>query len=448
MLGALPDARVVGGAVRDGLLGYDVADIDLATRQPPEAVTRALQIAGIRVIPTGLDHGTVTALVGARGIEITTLRRDIETDGRHAVVAFTDDWRADAARRDFTINALSMAPDGSVFDYFDGLSDLRDHRVRFVGDPARRIAEDYLRVLRFFRFFARYGRERPDAVTLAALRDGVAGLGGLSVERVWSELKRILMTPDPIAAVALMAELGVLAAALPEGADPTALAALVASGAPVDPLLRLAALLTGDADVLADRLRLANDERARLSALRSGPVPRPPDDDDALRRMLADNDRTILIDRAWLAGGSQPDWERLRKRIAALPLPVFPWKDVTSWRWAWRPVRALAHCFGPRDIGGCNVAAPPIGRPASRNSPGRHRVFRAATTGRSGISADPKRVAPRYQAACGSRALSSRASITSRVTRTCAAPRSAARLASRLRNAASNARCSRTTRFR
>ncbi len=317
VLAALPDARVVGGAVRDGLLGYDVADIDLASVQQPEAVTRALQSAGIRVIPTGLDHGTVTALVGGRGIEITTLRRDIETDGRHAVVAFTDDWRADAARRDFTINALSMAPDGSVFDYFDGLRDLRDHRVRFVGDPARRIAEDYLRVLRFFRFFARYGRERPDAVTLAALRDGVAGLGGLSVERVWSELKRILMTSDPSAAVARMAELGVLAAVLPEGADPTALAALVASGAPADPIIRLAALLTGDADALADRLRLANDERARLSALRSGPMPRPSDDDDALRRLLADNDRTILIDRAWLAGGNHPDWKRLRKRIAA-----------------------------------------------------------------------------------------------------------------------------------
>lgn len=324
VLAALPDARVVGGAVRDALLGNDVADIDLATPQPPEAVTRALQGAGIRVIPTGLDHGTVTALVGGRGVEITTLRRDIETDGRHAVVAFTDEWRADAARRDFTINALSMAPDGAVFDYFDGLRDLCARRVRFVGDPARRIAEDYLRILRFFRFFARYGRERPDALTLAALRDGVAGLGGLSAERVWSELKRILVTPHPSVAVALMAELGVLEATLPEGADPAALAALVASGAPADPVLRLAALLTGDAPTVADRLRLANDERTRLLALRSEPVPRPSDDDDALRRMLADNDQAVLIDRAWLAGGSQPGWAELRNRIAAMPRPVFP----------------------------------------------------------------------------------------------------------------------------
>jgi poly(A) polymerase/tRNA nucleotidyltransferase (CCA-adding enzyme) len=340
VLAALPDARVVGGAVRDALLGNDVADLDLATPRQPGAVIRALQSARIRVIPTGLDHGTVTALVGGRGIEITTLRRDIETDGRHAVVAFTDDWRADAARRDFTINALSMSPDGSVFDYFDGLRDLHERRIRFVGDPRRRIVEDYLRILRFFRFFARYGRERPDEVTLAALREGVAGLGGLSVERVWSELKRILTTPDPSPAVTLMAELGVLSAVLPEGTEPAALAALVASGAPADPMLRLAALLTGDADGVADRLRLANDERARLSALRSGPVPSPSDDDDALRRMLADHDQAVLIDRTWLAGGNRPGWARLRERIAAMRPPVFPLEG--------RDVLALGLAPGPQ----------------------------------------------------------------------------------------------------
>ena len=162
-------------------------------------------------MPTGLDHGTVTAVAGGRGFEITTLRRDVETDGRHAVVAFTDDWRADAARRDFTINALSMTRDGAVFDYFGGIADLRAGRVRFVGDPATRIAEDYLRILRFFRFFARYATGPADPAALAAIRAGVPGLATLSVERVWSELARILSAPDPRTAVSLMAELGVLA---------------------------------------------------------------------------------------------------------------------------------------------------------------------------------------------------------------------------------------------
>lgn len=154
VLAALPEARIAGGAVRDTLAGRPVADIDLATPRPPDRVMAALNAAGIRTVPTGLAHGTVTAVAGGRGFEITTLRRDVETDGRHAVVAFTDDWRQDAARRDFTLNALSMTPDGAVYDYFGGIADLRAGVVRFVGDPAQRIAEDYLRILRFFRFLA------------------------------------------------------------------------------------------------------------------------------------------------------------------------------------------------------------------------------------------------------------------------------------------------------
>ena len=171
----------------------------------------------------------------------------MQTDGRHAVVAFTDDWQEDAARRDFTMNALSMTRDGAVFDYFGGIADLRAGVVRFVGDPATRIAEDYLRILRFFRFHARYAAGPPDAAAVAAIRAGVPGLARLSAERVWSELTRILAAPDPRGAVALMAELGVLAAVIPEGADPARLARVVATDAPPDPLLRLAALLTGDA---------------------------------------------------------------------------------------------------------------------------------------------------------------------------------------------------------
>ena len=323
---------MVGGTVRDGLLGRSVADIDLATPRPPDQVIRALSDAGIRTVPTGIAHGTVMAVVGGRGFEVTTLRRDVTTDGRHATVAFTDDWRVDAARRDFTINAMSMTADGAVFDYFDGIADLRAGVVRFVGEPAARIGEDYLRILRFFRFLARYGSGAPDGPALAAIRASVAGLVILSVERVWSELQRILSAPDPSAAIALMAELGVLAAILPEGADPRKLARLVAAGAPADPLLRLAALLTGDADLVGGRLRLSTSEREHLVALRGLPVPLPGADDDALRCLLADTDPEILIGRAWLAPVEAPQetpqeaasWSELRARLAAMERPEFP----------------------------------------------------------------------------------------------------------------------------
>ena len=340
VMAILPEARVVGGAVRDALAGRAVTEIDLATPRTPEQVTVALQEAGIRVVPTGIDHGTVTAVLGERSFEITTLRRDVETDGRHAVVAFTDDWRTDAARRDFTINAMSMARDGEVFDYFGGIADLRAGIVRFVGDPSIRIAEDHLRILRYFRFFARDPTGPTDPAALAAIRAGVSGLGALSAERVWSELSRILAVPDPRAAVALMTELGVLDAVMPEGADAARLARLVEAGAPADPLLRLSALLTGNASALTVRLRLAGWERDRLLTLRGGPVPRPDSDDAALRRLLADEDRRVLTDRTWLLGGNAPGWIELRQRLAALPRPVFPLEG--------RDVLALGEPEGPR----------------------------------------------------------------------------------------------------
>ncbi len=237
---------------------------------------------------------------------------------------WSGDWREDAARRDFTINAMSMARDGTVFDYFGGQEDLRAGRVRFVGDPATRIAEDYLRILRFFRFHARYGAGAPDPAALAAIATGVPGLARLSAERVWSELKRILAAPDPADAIALMAALGVLRAVLPEGADPAALRALTARAAPADPLLRLAGLLTGDAAAVADRLRLSGAERAHLLALRDGTPPMPAMEDAELRRLLADEPAEILIGRTWLRGGAGSDWARLRCRLAALPRPRFP----------------------------------------------------------------------------------------------------------------------------
>jgi poly(A) polymerase/tRNA nucleotidyltransferase (CCA-adding enzyme) len=320
VLAALPEARIVGGAVRDAVAGRPVADVDLATPRPPADVIAALRAAGLKSSPTGIAHGTVTAIALHRGFEVTTLRHDLATDGRHAVVAFTDDFREDAARRDFTINAMSMTPDGEVFDHFGGIADLRAGRVRFVGDAATRIAEDFLRILRFFRFQARYGAGEPDAEAVAAIRAGVPGLARLSAERVWSEWKRILAAPDPRAAVLLMAETGVLAATLPEGAAPDRLAALVGTGAPADPLLRLAALLDGDAAALAERLRLSTAEAALLAALRAAPALPPAATDDDLRRALADTPREVLLGRAWLGGGDAG----LLARLDAMAVPEFP----------------------------------------------------------------------------------------------------------------------------
>ena len=333
VLAALPGARMVGGCVRDAIAGRPVHDVDLATPEPPEAVMRALRAAGLKVVPTGLQHGTVTAVSAGRGYEVTTLRRDVNTDGRHAAVAWTEDWQEDAARRDFTINAMSMGRDGGVWDYFGGAEDLAAGRVRFVGDAAARIAEDYLRVLRFFRFHARYGAGAPDPAALDALRGGVPGLGRLSPERVWSELKRILATPDPRGAVALMVDLGVLPALLPPPLDPGRLDRLVAAGAPPDPLLRLAALCPAAGMPLAEALRMATAERDRLLALH-GPAPVPGLDDDALRRLLADAPPGAVPGRAWLAqadagsdAGSDaggPGWAAVQERLAALPRPRFP----------------------------------------------------------------------------------------------------------------------------
>lgn len=315
VLDALPRARLVGGSVRDALVGRAVADVDLATPEVPEAVMVALATAGLKAVPTGIKHGTVTAVSDHRGFEVTTLRRDVATDGRHAEVAWTDDWEVDAARRDFTINAMSMARDGTVFDYFGGRGDLAAGRVRFVGDPALRIAEDYLRILRFFRFQARYGLQEPDTDTIAALRDGVKGLGQLSPERVWSEFKRILVAPAPGRSVRLMAKLGVFGAILPEatveGLD------RVAAG-PADPILRLAA--TRPDETIAERWRLSGAEREQLAAL-AGPAPDPTLDGADLRRALAEAPVDVLIGRSWLADGEAG--AGVRARLAATAMPVF-----------------------------------------------------------------------------------------------------------------------------
>ncbi len=337
VLAALRGARVVGGAVRDTLAGLAVADIDLATPATPDAVTDALVRAGLRAIPTGLAHGTITALSHGRAFEVTTLRRDVATDGRHAVVAFTDDWRADAARRDFTLNALSLTADGAVFDYFGGIADLRAGRVRFVGAPAQRLAEDWLRALRFFRFYARFGHIAPDRATLAALRDAAPRLHRLSAERVWSELKRLLGTANPAAALALMAETGVLAAILPEGASLDRLDPLLARGAPAEPLLRLAALLPEQAPSPAPRLRFSRIEAETLAALRTAPVPPATPDPALLLPLLAEWPADILIGRAWLA--NRP--AAVRAALASLARPEFPLRGADALAAGWQPGEKL-----------------------------------------------------------------------------------------------------------
>ena len=254
----------VGGCVRNALMGLPVTDVDMATDAAPEATSAAAEAAGLRAVPTGIDHGTITVVSGGIGHEVTTFRRDEETDGRHARVAFSTDLAEDAARRGFTMNALYATREGEVIDPLGGLPDLQAGRVRFVGDPEARIREDYLRILRFFRFFARYGADGPDPEGLAACAALAGGLSTLSRERVTMELRRLLAAPDPAPAVASMAAAGVLAQVLP-GADPRALAPLVhLEGALPPDWLRRLAVLGGE----TEGLRLTREEARRLRLLR------------------------------------------------------------------------------------------------------------------------------------------------------------------------------------
>lgn len=311
------EPRFIGGCVRDALLGRPVKDIDIATREPPERVMTLLAEAGIRAIPTGIAHGTVTAVIGAMHFEITTLRRDVKSRGRHADVAFTDDWTEDAARRDFTINALSVAPDGRLFDPFGGLEDLKLGRVRFVGDAETRIREDVLRLLRFFRFFACYDRPPPDPAAWEAAVALTSLLPRLSGERVWSELRRMMEGPDPAAAFALMNEAGALAPLLPEGTRFARLAALcriesaIGTDSPVDPLLRLAALIETDAAgarQIARRLRLSRRENERLQSLCTrGLAPSADMADAEARRRIHAEGNALFRDRILLAWSEESE---------------------------------------------------------------------------------------------------------------------------------------------
>jgi poly(A) polymerase len=319
--------RFVGGCVRDTLLGIEVSDVDLATRLAPDEVVARLGKARIKAVPTGIAHGTVTAVIHGRPVQVTTLRRDVETDGRHAVVDFTDDWREDAARRDFTINALSAEPEsGAIHDYFGGLADIEARRVRFIGDPLQRIAEDHLRILRFFRFHARFGAGEPDARGADACAVRANDLMALSRERIADELLKLLALPDPAPTVALMIARGILTPVLPEIASAERLARLIArenaSGCAPQPIRRLAALLPRDpeaASAIAARLRLSKAHRGRLVGALAEPtaVPR-----EAAYRLGTD----IAIDQLLLSEGESAEVASAVTDLTAWRPPRLPLK--------------------------------------------------------------------------------------------------------------------------
>lgn len=299
----LGEVRFVGGSVRDTLLGIPVSDVDLATPLAPQRVVELLRAAGIKAVPTGIEHGTITAVLESGSVEVTTLRRDVSTDGRRASVAFTDDWREDAARRDFTINALYADPlTSEIFDYFGGLADLEARHVRFIGDPFKRIAEDHLRILRFFRFLARFG-DQADPAGLDACTARAKDLMALSRERIRDELLKLLVARDAVRIVRLMIERGIFGPVLPEIVSADLLAHVAgreaATGIAPDPIRRLAAVLPRDgatADQIGARLKLSNAERKRLVAAMDEAMEAPKPLAYRLGRETA-LDRLLLSDR-------------------------------------------------------------------------------------------------------------------------------------------------------
>lgn len=337
--------RLVGGAVRDGLLGLPVSDIDFATRLPPGEVVERLEAAGIKAVPTGIAHGTVTAVSDGRPFEVTTLRRDVQTDGRHAVVAFTDNWREDASRRDFTINALYADPlTGELFDYHGGLDDIGHGRVRFIGDPLQRIAEDHLRILRFFRFHARFGRGTPDPAALDACTRRANDLMALSRERVAGELLKLLALDDPSPTVAVMVNKGILAPVLPEitSEGVEGLRRLAGrereSGIAGRAIRRLAALLPRDpetATAVAYRLRLSNEDRRTLALASEGSNSRSGSAwqrahgigaEAAIDRLLLGDEPIELVreQAGVLTQGTLPDFPLKGRDLIAMGLPPGP----------------------------------------------------------------------------------------------------------------------------
>ena len=334
------EARIVGGAVRNALLGEPHGDIDIATTAPPAEVIRRVEAAGFKAAPTGVEHGTVTVVAAGQSFEVTTLRENVETFGRHAKVVFGRDWKRDAERRDFTINTLSLSRDGTVHDYVGGLADIEARRVRFIGDATRRIAEDYLRILRFFRFHAAYGEGSPDAQGLAACIEGRAGLEQLSRERVRMEMVKLLVAKHAVPTLALMTETGLLEQVLggvpllASYANMVKLEAALALAA--DPVRRLGALgisVVEDAERLRERLRLTNAEHERLASMADGwwQISTSGSEHEA-RVLLYRLGGARFTDRVLLAwtrapqGAADPTWHALATLPARWSAPAFPLK--------------------------------------------------------------------------------------------------------------------------
>jgi poly(A) polymerase len=334
------EARVVGGAVRNALIGEPHGDIDIATTALPQEVVRRVEALGFKAVPTGIEHGTVTVVAGSRPFEVTTLREDVETYGRHAKVAFGRDWRRDAERRDFTMNALSVSRDGTLHDYVGGLADVSVRQVRFIGEAAKRIAEDYLRILRFFRFHAHYGHGAPDPAGVSACIAARAGLEQLSRERVRMEVLKLLAAPHAVPTLAVMTETGLLEMVL--GGVPL-LASLsnmikleAALALTPDVVRRLGALgvsVTEDAERLRERLRLANAEHERLTSMADGwwRISSALNEREA-RALLYRLGPERFIDRVLIAwtrapeGAADPRWHALATLPARWAVPVFPLK--------------------------------------------------------------------------------------------------------------------------
>jgi poly(A) polymerase len=342
LMAALGEARFVGGAVRNALLGKPVSDVDVATPLVPADIVTRLVAAGIKAVPTGIEHGTITAVVDGKPYEVTTLRRDVETDGRRAVVAFTTDWAEDARRRDFTMNALYASADGEVLDTVGGVTDLKAGRVRFVGDPVTRIREDYLRILRLFRFHAWYGKGDIDPDALRAAAQEKAGIAKLSGERIAKEMLRLLEAEAPVAVVRAMAQKSVLSEVLPGEPNLLRLDNLVAIDASnfftPDPLLRLASLLPGMqsavppvefAEAIAGRWKLSTAQRKRLEDLGSSAAWLSPDMSARdVRRQVYRIGKARFRDHLLLRWAEEPkaavQWSALLAIAHAWDVPRFP----------------------------------------------------------------------------------------------------------------------------
>jgi poly(A) polymerase len=333
------EARVVGGAVRNALLGLPHGDIDIATTALPAEVTRRAEAAGFKAVPTGFEHGTVTVVIAGKPFEVTTLREDVETFGRHATVKFGRDWKRDAERRDFTMNGLSLSADGEVHDYVGGVADLNARRVRFIGDAATRIAEDYLRILRFFRFHAYYGEGHPDPESLHAAIVARAGLEQLSRERVRMELMKLLLAPHAVPALAVMSETGLLGPVLggvPYLASFSNVAKVEAAcGLTPDATRRLGALgvwIAEDAERLWQRLRLSNAEHERLAALHGWWRVSPTMSEATARELIYWIGPDYFTERVLLAWARSQDdahdeaWRELASLPQRWPVPMFPIK--------------------------------------------------------------------------------------------------------------------------